>query len=486
MTSGANRDTVIVDLKNIEASEAKKNLEAIAKSKWNEKVETQKISVIENKDNNSVVIIGEKGNINYLAQYIRNVDMDSSLIKREVKVFSLKNVEAINLIKILDGIIGKKVYSDPNKKPLLSVDEETNSIVVMSPADELEYINTLVEELDKEKAQVYVQARIIEVNDELVNKIGIQYGILAGTAGSDGLSAISTNLNGGSSAVSEAVNILGIDIKGMNITSGLALGASLNLLKQNGALDIVSEPSILAINNKESSIYVGEKVSFTSSSTTPDDTTTVPRSNYTREDVGLTLKVKPRISSDTKVTLEINALLEGIKSTKISAGDNPDTLKKEIKTTAILNNGESVIIGGLIENKNEQTISKVPLLGDVPLLGGLFRNESNINKKNNLVIIVTPYLIPESKDITYVRNQLTELKNLEDRYLEDSLIRLKEDALNKQTLAKEREEKLKKLNKDLKNIDTKSKGANLEKADIQPKHEKKVEDFFKQFENSGN
>ena len=102
MTSGANKDTVIVELKNIDATEAKKNLDAIAKSKFNDKVETQKVTIVDNKDNNSLVIIGEKGNINYLARYIKNVDTDSSLIKRESKVFSLKNVEAINVIKILD------------------------------------------------------------------------------------------------------------------------------------------------------------------------------------------------------------------------------------------------------------------------------------------------------------------------------------------------------------------------------------------------
>ncbi|MCT7610227.1 hypothetical protein N5U14_05170 [Aliarcobacter butzleri] len=475
MTSGTNKDTVIVDLKNIEASEAKKSLEEIAKSKWNDKVETQKISVIENKDNNSVVIIGEKGNINYLAKYIKSVDNDSSLIKREAKVFSLKNVEATNLIKILDGIIGKKVYNDPNKKPLLSVDEETNAIVVMSPADELEYIKTLIKELDKEKAQVYVQARIIEVNDELVNKIGIQYGILGGTVGSDGLAAISSNLNGGSNAVNEAVKALEVDVAGMNIKSGLALGASLNLLKQNGALDIVSEPSILAVNNKESSIYVGEKISIETSSSVTDGGT--ERTNYQREDVGLTLKVKPRISSDTKVTLEINALLEGLKATSVSAGQNPDTLKKEIKTTAILNNGESVIIGGLIENKNESTEQKVPVLGDIPLLGGLFRNDATINRKNNLVVIVTPYMIPQTKDITYVRNQLTELKNLEDKYLEDSLIRLKEEAVKKQLDAKEREEKLGKLNKQLKDLNNSTK---MDTKDSQLNHDQKVKEILGQ------
>lgn len=473
MTSGANKNSVIVELKNIDASEAKKNLDAIAKSKFNEKVETQKVSVVENKDNNSVVIIGEAGNINYLARYIKNVDEGSSLIKREVKVFSLKNVEAINVIKILDSVVGKKTYSDPNRKPLISADEETNTIIVMGPADELEYIQTLMDELDKEKAQVYVQARIIEVNDELVNNIGVQYGIFGGTAGSNGLATFSSSLNGGSDSISLVKEAIGLDIP--DIKSGLALGASLNLLKQNGALDVVSEPSILAVNNKESSIYVGEKISVETSSSVTDGGT--ERTNYQREDVGLTLKVKPRISSESKVTLEINALLEGIKSTKVSAGQNPDTLKKEIKTTAILNNGESVIIGGLIENKSESTVQKVPVLGDIPLFGNLFTNDSTTTKKNNLVVIVTPYMIPKAKDITYVRNQLAELKGMEDRYLEDSLIRLKEEAIKKKVETKHREEKIKELNEQLKDLNNEK---IIQTSDDKIEHEKRVKEILGQ------
>lgn len=445
MTSGANKDTVIVELRNIDAVEAKKNLDAIAKSKFNDKIETQKVTVVENRDNNSLVIIGEKGNINYLARYIKNVDNDTSLIKKDSKVFPLRNVEAINVIKILDSVVGKKTYADPNRKPLVSVDEESNAIVVMGPSDEIEAIGTLVTELDKEKGQVYVQARIIEVNDKLVDKIGVQYGIFGGTAGSNGLATFSSSLNGGSNSVSLVKDAIGLKIP--NIESGLALGASLNLLKENGALDVVSEPSVLAVNNKESSIYVGEKISIQTSSSVTDGGTS--RTNYQREDVGLTLKVKPRISSEEKVTLEISTLLEGINETRGLTGGNPDTLKKEIKTTAILNNGESVIIGGLIENRNETTNQKVPVLGDIPVMGSLFRNDSTTMTKKNLVVIVTPYMVPKSKDITYVRNQLSELKAMEDKYLQDSLIRLKEDAVKKKADAKKREDKLKALDKEL-------------------------------------
>ncbi|MDN5110117.1 secretin N-terminal domain-containing protein [Aliarcobacter butzleri] len=350
------------------------------------------------------------------------------IIKEEeqfTEVIGLKNVDGVNIIKILDDIVNKKYINKPTK-PFVSLDLESNSLVVMASKDELKQIKDLIQELDKEKAQVYVQAKIIEVNNELVNKIGISYGIISTSARSDGINAISSNLNGGSNAIKEAVDTLGIKVSDINIKSGLALGASLNLLQQNGALDIVSEPSILAIDNKESSIYVGEKISVEISSTLTDGG--LQRTNYEREDIGLTLKVKPRISSDTKLTLEINTLLEGIKSTSVSAGQNPDTLKKEIKTAAILNNGESVIIGGLIENKNETIEQKVPVLGDIPLFGGLFKNDSKMNKKNNLVIIVTPYMIPKSKDITYIREQLSELKKLEDKYLQDSLSIIKDNS----------------------------------------------------------
>ncbi|MFX4212658.1 type II secretion system protein GspD [Aliarcobacter butzleri] len=350
------------------------------------------------------------------------------IIKEEeqfTEVIGLKNVDGVNIIKILDDIVNKKYINKPTK-PFVSLDLESNSLVVMASKDELKQIKDLIQELDKEKAQVYVQAKIIEVNNELVNKIGISYGIINASARSDGINAISSNLNGGSNAIKEAVDTLGIKVSDINIKSGLALGASLNLLQQNGALDIVSEPSILAIDNKESSIYVGEKISVEISSTLTDGG--LQRTNYEREDIGLTLKVKPRISSDTKLTLEINTLLEGIKSTSVSAGQNPDTLKKEIKTAAILNNGESVIIGGLIENKNEIIEQKVPVLGDIPLFGELFKNDSKMNKKNNLVIIVTPYMIPKSKDITYIREQLSELKKLEDKYLQDSLSIIKDNS----------------------------------------------------------
>ncbi|MBU0924827.1 hypothetical protein KKG81_08085 [bacterium] len=462
--SDIKKESLSIKLKNIKAIDAKKKLDELSKSIFDE--EKQKISIIENFNDNSLIFIGDKKDIEYLSKYIKDVDNQTILKKKELKIFSLKNVEASNVIKILEEIINKKIYLDPNDKPLFSLDIESNSIVLMGILEELSYIENLINELDKEKTQVYVQAKIIEVNDDLINQIGVSYGIFGASASNNVLSSFSSSLNKGT------VPSLSIDgLKIPDLTSGLALGASLNLLKQNGALDIVSEPSILAINNKESSIYVGETISIKVSSSVTDGGTI--KENYEREDVGLTLKVKPRISNDTKVTLDIETILEGVKTTQTISG-NADTSKKQIKTTAILNNGESVIIGGLIENKVESTNQKVPVLGDVPLFGELFKNTVNNTKKNNLVIIVTPYLIPKTKDITFVRNKLSELKNLEDRYLADSLVRLKEESLKKKIEGKNREEKINNLNKELEKYENK----NEKSIDKKSEHEKRVSEIL--------
>ena len=459
------KDTLIIKLNNLKASEAKKKIDLISAMKFNK--EEQKIAIIEDENNNSLTLLGQKKDLKFLSDYIRTIDNTNISNKKDIKIFPLKNVEASTVVKILEEIINKKEFINPNDKPLFSIDNESNSIVIMGLAEEISQIDELIKELDKEKTQVYVQARIIEVNDELVNQIGVSYGIFGARASNNVLSSFSSSLN---NADIPTLSIEGLKIP--DLTSGLALGASLNLLKQNGALDIVSEPSILAINNKESSIYVGETISIKVSSSVTDGGTI--KENYEREDVGLTLKVKPRISNDTKVTLEIEAILEGVKTTQTISG-NADTSKKQIKTTTILNNGESVIIGGLIENKIESTNQKVPVLGDIPLFGELFKNNINNSKKNNLVIIVTPYLIPKTKDITFVRNKLSELKNLEDKYLADSLVRLKEQALKKKIDAKNTEDKLSSLNQKLEKFQDKEE---VVKDHNRTDHEKRVKEIL--------
>lgn len=447
MTYGGKKDSLIVNLKNVVASDAKKNLDAIAKSKFNEKIETEKVAIVDNKDNNSLVLIGKKQNIDYLANYIKKIDNDGSLTKREVEVIPLKNVEAVNVIKIIDAIIGKKTYVDPNDKPLASIDEESNALVIMGPSDELDYVKDLINELDKDKPQVYVLAKIIEVSETKTKNVGLKYGLEGGVSGSSGLFSFASNLGGSSVVLGSTVSSV-IEMPD-SLKKGLALGATINLLKQNQAIDVVSEPSILCINNKESSIYVGETRSFETGSTTNESGTT---SSYKREDIGLTLKVKPRISNKDKVTLEINTILEDAKEITSESQTNPDTTKKEVKTSAIVSSGEAVIIGGLIKNKSDITKDDVPFFSEIPILGNLFKNNKRVNDKINLVIVVTPYIIPTAKDLTYIRNQLARLNSLENKYVKELEIRLEERKIANEKEELERLKRKEELAQELKKV----------------------------------
>ncbi|MGE4473587.1 MAG: type II secretion system protein GspD, partial [Sulfuricurvum sp.] len=164
-----------------------------------------------------------------------------------------------------------------------------------------------------------------------------------------------------------------------------------------------------------SSIYVGKTESISSGTTLTG--TGLTQENYTRQDIGLTLKIKPRLSNDNKVLLAVNAKLEDIEPNSIV--DRPSTTKREVLTSAIVNNGESVIIGGLIREKNDHVDTKVPLLGDIPVLGNLFKDTSNAQDKINLVIILTPYIVEKSGDLSGLRHQLSELDAIEAKYVDN-------------------------------------------------------------------
>lgn len=355
------------------------------------------------------------------------------------KIINLINVDAKDIENILKKVIESRAYI--KNRPSISINEKNNSLILDGSSNDVYNLTEIIKELDIPNRQVYVKASIVEVNDNLVEEIGLKYGILGGKILSGNLYTFSSSLNEGS-AITIDTGSLGLEIP--NVKSSLALGVSLNLLNRTYALDVISQPSILCLNNIESLIYVGETVSIQTASTTTDGGTT--KNSFNREDIGLTLKVKPRISDNNRVSLEIHTILEGIKNINYSSL-NPDTSKKEIKTKAIVNNGESVILGGLLENRREKNIQKIPIAGDIPLIGELFKNRVSNNKQSNLMVIITPYVVPKNRDITYVINELSKLKSMEDKFLEKLLIDLKskkeQNKINKNK-SLEHEEQIKK------------------------------------------
>jgi len=331
--------------------------------------------------------------------------------KKAIKIIDLDNATAQNIVKTLQNIA-----KNFDKKVFVDIDKDTNCVLMMGEEQYLNQLESIVKYLDKKHPQVYVEAKIVELSSNRVKNIGLQYGLVGGMIGNDGIFSYALKMDGAVSIDTLSGTIF--DIK--NLKKGIALGATINLLKQNFALDIISEPSILCINNQEASIYVGKTVSILTQTSGSGDS---KKDSYQRENIGLSLKIKPRINSNNKVHLDINTILEDI-DTLQGSNDQPITSKKQVKTSVLLNHGESVILGGLVKNQTSSTIQKVPLLSDMPILGSLFTNINDINDKINLVVIVTPYIIKSNQDITYAREQLSKIKQLEYQYTKELVRRL--------------------------------------------------------------
>ena len=274
-----------------------------------------------------------------------------------------------------------------------------------------------------------MQAEIIEINRKNAESLGIKYGFNGASLGSQGgLYTLSANF-GGATPVGLGDILSFMDTK--NISTAFALNAAIDFLKTNGAAKSVSNPSILCVNNKESSIYVGKTISIISGQVANNTggVGTGITNSYKREDVGLTLKIKPRVSSKDKVTLDADVTLENI----LDDGRNnetkqPVTSKQNVKTEAILRHGESIIIGGLVKTYKQRSKTKVPLLGDIPWIGEwLFSSNSESVENDNLVVILTPYVIDKSEQLSKLQQELGILAKMQEAYEKAVFKKLEEE-----------------------------------------------------------
>lgn len=407
-------EVAFIKLKYAKAASVFTHIATVSKTLANQAVEQEKITVLKDDTTNSLILIATQSNIDKLKTIIDKLDVEEDFASQKIEVIKLQNSEAKTVAKLINATVSK--IKDPSKPantpaPMISEEEELNALVIIATVDEIEQIKKLVKELDVPRQQVYVKAKIIEITENQAEQIGLKYGIEAGGVGGTGLYSLGTSLTGGVTPATTLGSLYNAQLPD-NIDSAFMLGVSLDFLETNGAAEVLSEPSILCVNNKESTIYVGETRSILTSTTT----TSVggQASNYTRQDIGLTLTVKPRLSTDNKVSLDVKATLEGI-AADTGAG-TPTTTKRNVSTTAIVNGGEEVIIGGLIKNDESGTRSKIPFLADIPFLGGLFRGDGYNGSKTNLVIILTPYIVENSDDLSNLKKKLTELDDLQTKY----------------------------------------------------------------------
>jgi general secretion pathway protein D len=406
----------IIPIQNANAKKLQARLLEIGKSIFNAKVASQVVKIILDDNINALIVVGLEPNVAKIESLIQEMDVESSG-SNSVEIYELKNSDAKTVAASLNEIITKQIFSDPSMKPNVSASEEINAIIAIGDPIILKGIKLIIDELDKEKYQVYVQARIIEINKSNTEAIGIKYGFDVAALTSEGLYSLATNFGGNAIAGSIGAALAGT-VVGSGATSGFALGATLDFLETNGAAKSISNPSILCVNNKESSIYVGRTISISTGTVTNTAGLNGVTSSFKREDIGLTLKIKPRVSSRDKVTLDVEAILENLLDDgSNNATGQPVTSKQEVKTQAILRHGESIIIGGLVKVYDRTSVSKVPLLGDIPWLGEyLFSSKTTTIEQDNLMVMLTPYIIDKSEKLSKLQADLGLLAKIQKEY----------------------------------------------------------------------
>ncbi len=413
------QDILFMPLKHVKVSTIFTEFSNIVNAIYDQKIIQQKVDLFKNDATNTLIIIAKKSQIERLKPFIMKLDQPDEITRQMLKLIPLKNADATETVAILNDIITKKTYPEKAVKPSISADKQLNALLFIASAEEVKEFGALIDELDRERQQVYVKAQVLEISKNKSDELGVKYGFGGYGILTNTLYALTTSL-GGADYTKEAV------------TGGANkyLSVGVNLLLNNGAGKTLSEPSVLCIDNKESSIYVGKTQSI-QTGTTITTTTGGTVSSFTREDIGLTLKIKPRIANDNKVTLEIETKMEDVDQSSASA-QLPTTTKREVKTTAIVRDGEKIIIGGLIREYSSKSVDKVPLLGDIPLIGWFFRNDKVIEDQINLVVILTPYIVNKSSDLSALREKLAQLEQIEATFAKETMAKLEAQAKEKQ------------------------------------------------------
>jgi len=440
------KKSVVLKLKNSSVKDVYANAQNMAKKIFPQTIESEKVDIFKDDATNSIILVGQPKNNNRMIKYIKQLDIKGESTTQQMYVIRLKNSNVEEMEKIMSKLISQMNNvamktpvkgAEPPSKALVVSDIERNALVLLATAEQMKNIRDTIRRIDIPKVQVYVKAKIVEVDSDMAQQVGFKYGFNGGAITSNGLYTLAGNL--GASALQMSPALLGflntnatttvLDNNGNAITTTdpafkfdavdkvFALGATLDLLENNGAARILSEPSVLCTNNKEAEIYVGQTRSILTQA--QQSTTGVSNvvNNYSREDIGLSLKVKPRLSSNNKVTLEVETILEDVLPGSEAAADRPTTTKRTVKTNAIVNNGEMIILGGLIKRIGGKGVSKIPLLGDIPIIGEyLFSHVSDQEREQNVVIYLTPYIVRESGDLQKLKSMLAELEEVQGRY----------------------------------------------------------------------
>ncbi len=405
----------VIRLQHASAAEVVRILTAVERSKPAQKgQQAMGQALVADERTNSVLLGGDRASRLRLRAIISHLDTP---LERggNTKVIYLKYAKATDIVETLRGVGKTQGEAVKGKAPAaanaskqldIQADEAANALVITAPPDIMRALESVIRQLDIRRQQVLVDAIIAEVGERKARELGVQWLVYdkSGQAAPVG----GTNFtNAGNSAVNIAAGVLNKSVAGL--APGLLLGggrfggnrlnygAVLQALAADGDTNILSTPSLVTLDNEEAEIVVGQNVPFVTGSFTNTGATsgaTNPFQTIQRQDVGITLKIKPQINEGNAIVMEIEQEVSSISDSASAADIITD--KRSIKTNVMVEDGQIIVLGGLIEDRIRETEQKVPFLGDLPLLGYLFRAHSTNQDKANLMVFIHPTILRDA------------------------------------------------------------------------------------------
>lgn len=368
---------------------------------------------------NSVMLGGERSDRLRLRAIISHLDTP---LERggNTHVIYLRYAKAAELVKVLTGVSTSIEADQQGQAPQgaagstvnIQADDNANAVVITAPPDVFRSLQGVIRQLDIRRAQVHIDAVIAEITQGKDVQLGVQWrgtndlsgnGAIGGTSftrSGPSISDVATNPLAAGSGLSVGYFEGTASIFG---TEFLNIGALLQALASDSATNILSTPSLVTLDNQEAEIVVAENVPFLTGSYTSTGTgegVSNPFQTIQRQDVGLTLRVTPQINEGNAIQLEIEQESSSIKEGGVPGASDITTNKRSIKTTVLVEDRQMVVLGGLIDDSLQEHVDKVPLLGDLPLLGNLFKSRSTKKTKRNLMVFIQPSILRDAAVFT--------------------------------------------------------------------------------------
>jgi general secretion pathway protein D len=310
------------------------------------------------------------------------------------------------------GGSGSTATSQSTTGGQIQADASTNSLIITAPEPQYRQLRAVIDKLDARRAQVYVESLIAEVNADKAAEFGIQWLNPMGNASDGTVGILGTNFSTGKST-----NIIDLATKAASGGATLATGGNLAIankvngvyvlgllaryLQANGDGNVLSTPNLLTLDNEEAKIIIAQNVpfvtgQFTNTGAGGNSGSVNPFQTIERKDVGITLKVRPQISENGTVKLTVYQEVSTIQASTLNAANGPTTNKRSFESNVLVEDGSIVVLGGLIQDEYSSNQDKVPILGDLPVVGNLFKSETRSRKKTNLMVFLRPVVMRDA------------------------------------------------------------------------------------------